>query len=79
MHGLIYEFYGKKNSALTYYRNIAQSIENQPLYFLKIVTNAMHRLGNSHEVDSIISRYKEKRNESEKLEIYLEKYRNPSQ
>jgi len=79
MHGLIYEFYGNKKSALIYYQNVAQSIENQPLYFLKIVTNAMHRLGNSHEVDEIISRYKEKRNKSEMLNIYLKKYRNPQQ
>lgn len=78
MAGMINEYYGRKEAALVYYRALAETVEQQPLSVLRVVTEGFHRLGYSDEAVAAVEKVRERRN-SVVWAGYLEKYADADQ
>ena len=70
MGGLINEFYGNKEAALTHYDALAANIEVQRFSILRLVGEAYHRLGKDDQVKTVFARFIKTHAVSPAIEAY---------
>jgi tetratricopeptide (TPR) repeat protein len=72
--GMLNEYFKKKKEALDCYREVSKNINDQPLYFLKIVVDALVRLNRKNEAQGLIKNFKLQRSFSPLLNHFLDEY-----
>ena len=70
MSGLINEFYGRKDQAISNYEVLAANIENQRFSVLRLVAEGYHRLGKDADIKGLFDRFMTTHGVSPTLEAY---------